>query len=88
MDDTKELISRMRDVLPKHDTMRYDTAAKHLDWETVKFGSFSAAECKNKWVKVSANVSRYQLLFFLEAKRKRFIYCNYIRSPYILQCVI
>jgi len=55
-DHTKELISRIRVNLPKHDMCRYNTGSDRLDWAMIKFRSYSADECREQWTIVMSKV--------------------------------
>ena len=55
------LLERIRTMLPDTDGMKYKTTEAHFDWEKVGFGVFTGDMCKQKWQKVSTEVSFYWL---------------------------
>lgn len=57
-EDCLTLLERIRSVLPDGDTLKYKTTESHFDWEKVGFGNFTGDMCKQKWQKVSTEVSR------------------------------
>lgn len=57
-EDCLTLLERIRSLLPDGDTMKYKTTESHFDWEKVGFGVFTGDMCKQKWQKVSTEVSQ------------------------------
>lgn len=57
-EDCLTLLERIRSLLPDGDTMKYKTTESHFDWEKVGFGGFTGDMCKQKWQKVSTEVSQ------------------------------
>lgn len=57
-EDCMTLLERIRSLLPDGDTMKYKTTESHFDWEKVGFGAFTGDMCKQKWQKVSTEVSQ------------------------------
>uniref|UniRef100_A0A6Q2XRK6 HMG box domain-containing protein n=1 Tax=Esox lucius TaxID=8010 RepID=A0A6Q2XRK6_ESOLU len=60
-EDCLTLLERIRSLLPDSDAMKYKTTESHFDWEKVCFGSFTGDMCKQKWAKVSTEVSQSHL---------------------------
>ena len=56
-DDLNTLINNLAKCLPKNDSAKYSTLIDKLDWDKVKFASYSAQECKDKWFEVMNRVS-------------------------------
>lgn len=59
-EDCLTLLERIRSLLPDGDAMKYKTTESHFDWEKVCFGGFTGDMCKQKWAKVSTEVSQSQ----------------------------
>lgn len=57
-EDCLMLLERIRGMLPDGDSLKYKTTESHFDWDKVGFGSFSGDMCKQKWQKVSTEVSQ------------------------------
>lgn len=60
-EDCLTLLERIRSLLPDGDAMKYKTTESHFDWEKVCFGSFTGDMCRQKWQKVSTEVSERHL---------------------------
>ncbi|KAI9557323.1 hypothetical protein GHT06_017151 [Daphnia sinensis] len=60
--DTLELLERIRKACPKDDVMKYDSRVNHVDWEAIKFGEYSADQCKTRWLDIQAHLRHYRLL--------------------------
>uniref|UniRef100_A0A3B4WXZ1 Upstream binding transcription factor, like n=1 Tax=Seriola lalandi dorsalis TaxID=1841481 RepID=A0A3B4WXZ1_SERLL len=56
-EDCLTLLERIRNLLPDGDAMKYKTTESHFDWEKVCFGSFTGDMCRQKWQKVSTELS-------------------------------
>lgn len=54
--DLNTLINNLAKCLPKNDVSKYSTLVEKLDWEKVRFGRYTAQECKDKWFQVMARV--------------------------------
>ncbi|XP_076810928.1 nucleolar transcription factor 1-like [Clavelina lepadiformis] len=76
-EDTNNLLSRMLCNLSKPDTMKYTSMLDKLAWDKVKFGNFSADDCKLKWTTLSREVRKYRTLTELVIDAK-----EYLRDPY------
>lgn len=59
-EDCLTLLERIQSLLPDGDAMKYKTTESHFDWEKVCFGDFTGDMCKQKWAKVSTEVSQSQ----------------------------
>lgn len=57
-EDSLMLLERIRSLLPDADGMKYKTTESHFDWDKVGFGVFTGEMCKQKWQKVSTEVSQ------------------------------
>lgn len=57
-EDCLMLLERIRSILPDLDSMKYKTTESHFDWEKVAFGAYSGDICKQKWQKLSTEVSQ------------------------------
>lgn len=56
-DDLTTLINNVAKCLPKNDFGKYKTSIEKLDWEKIKFGNYTADECKEKWNQITLKVS-------------------------------
>merc|ERR1719282_1638954 len=61
-DDLQILLNRIEMQLPKDDHVKYDSRARKLDWEMIKFKEFSAEECKKYWEYIQARIRRFRIL--------------------------
>ena len=43
------LLNRIELQLPKDDHVKYDSRARKLDWDQIKFKDYSAEDCKKYW---------------------------------------
>lgn len=56
-DEVLELLERIETVLPNDEkSLKYSTMADKLDWEKVKFASYTGKECKEQWIHVTTKV--------------------------------
>jgi upstream-binding transcription factor len=62
----KEVMSRLLDnieaQLPKEDHVKYDSRAKKLDWDKIKFDEYSAEQCKKLWHYVQDRIRRFRIM--------------------------
>ncbi|KAG8234923.1 hypothetical protein J437_LFUL015331 [Ladona fulva] len=78
-----ELMKRMEKSIPARDSLRFDSRVEKLDWEEVRFGSYTAAECKEMWNKIQKRLRRYRLLRELLEDAKTWVtqpWTNFYRS--------
>lgn len=61
-EELSQLISNLTICLPKCDNVKYSTLIEKLDWEKVRFGSYSASECKEKWMQIMTRLRRFRTL--------------------------
>jgi len=61
-EDLNTLINNLAKCLPKNDVAKFSTLVEKLDWEKVRFGGYSAQECKDKWFQVMSRLRRYRTL--------------------------
>ena len=43
------LLNRIELQLPKDDHVKYDSRARKLDWDQIKFKDYSSEDCKKYW---------------------------------------
>jgi len=48
-EDLQMLLNRIELQLPKDDHVKYDSRARKLDWDQIKFKDYSAEDCKKYW---------------------------------------
>merc|ERR1712223_1707045 len=62
----KEVLSKLLDnieaQLPKEDHVKYDSRAKKLDWEKIRFDQYSGDQCKNLWYYVQDRIRRFRIM--------------------------
>ncbi|XP_067118779.1 nucleolar transcription factor 1-A-like [Centruroides vittatus] len=61
-EELSQLISNLTICLPKYDNVKYSTLIEKLDWEKVRFGNYSASECKEKWMQIMTKLRRFRTL--------------------------
>ena len=61
-EDLQILLNRIEMQLPKDDHVKYDSRARKLDWEQIKFKEFSAEDCKKYWEYIQARIRRFRIL--------------------------
>ncbi|KAM9321777.1 LOW QUALITY PROTEIN: upstream binding transcription factor, like [Pholidichthys leucotaenia] len=76
-EDVLTLLERIRTVLPDSDAMKYKPTESHFDWEKVRFSSFTAEMCRQKWTKVSTEVRKYRTMTELIVDAIEFV-----KNPY------
>lgn len=62
LEDLGHLVANLATCLPPNDLVKYNTMVEKLDWERVRFGAYSAADCKDKWLQVMQKLRRYRTL--------------------------
>merc|ERR1739844_486432 len=62
----KDIMSKLLDnieaQLPREDHVKYDSRAKKLDWEKIKFDNYSADHCKKLWYYVQDRIRRFRIM--------------------------
>ena len=62
----KEVLSKLLDnieaQLPKEDHVKYDSRAKKLDWEKIRFDQYSGDQCKKLWYYVQDRIRRFRIM--------------------------
>ena len=62
----KEILSKLMDQieaqLPRDDHVKYDSRAKKLDWEKIKFAHYSGEQCKKLWFYIQDRIRRFRIL--------------------------
>lgn len=92
-EDCLTLLERIRSLLPDADSLKYKTTESHFDWDKVGFGNFTGDMCKQKWQKVSTEVSQLTVRAHADmrvcgmAKTDSVIMCFYMFLQDIL-CVV
>ncbi|XP_050039503.1 nucleolar transcription factor 1-like [Dermacentor andersoni] len=62
VDELGQLVSNLAQCLPPNDLVKYTTMVEKVDWEKVCFGSYTAAQCKEKWAQLMQKLRRYRTL--------------------------
>jgi upstream-binding transcription factor len=62
MNDDRELFKRIKLNIPPNDTSKYNTREKNLNWDSISFNDYTAAECKTRWLVVQKKCRRYRFL--------------------------
>uniref|UniRef100_T1IJD1 HMG box domain-containing protein n=1 Tax=Strigamia maritima TaxID=126957 RepID=T1IJD1_STRMM len=60
--DIKRLFNQVKKSLPDKDAIKYSTAVDLLDWNKMKFNSFTGAECKAKLLELMESTRCYRTL--------------------------
>lgn len=61
-EDLQILLNKIELQLPKDDHVKYDSRARKLDWEQIKFKEYSAEECRKFWEHIQARIRRFRIL--------------------------
>ncbi|CAL1295277.1 unnamed protein product [Larinioides sclopetarius] len=61
-DELTQLITNLSACLPRNDNVKYTTLIDKLDWEKVRFGQYTAAQCKDKWMQIVTKLRRFRTL--------------------------
>lgn len=64
-EELAQLITNLSACLPRNDNVKYTTLIDKLDWEKVRFGQYTAAQCKEKWMQIVTKVCNFASLFVL-----------------------
>jgi hypothetical protein len=60
--DDRELLKRIKLILPQNDEMKYDTRVKHLNWNLIKFQDYSSGQRKIRWMHIQSHLRHYLTL--------------------------
>lgn len=60
--DVAELLNRMELAIPENDCSSYTKRVEKLDWESIAFENYSAADCKATWTLLLKKIRRFRLL--------------------------
>ncbi|XP_023329465.1 nucleolar transcription factor 1-A [Eurytemora carolleeae] len=61
-DELQVLLDRIEHQLPRDDHVKYDSRARKLDWEQIKFKNHTAEDCKRYWEHIQARIRRFRIL--------------------------
>ncbi|XP_064480273.1 nucleolar transcription factor 1-A-like [Ornithodoros turicata] len=61
-EELNQLLQNLEKCLPANDTVKYTTMVEKVDWEKVRFSTYSAAQCKEKWSQLMQKLRRYRTL--------------------------
>lgn len=73
-EELAQLITNLSACLPRNDNVKYTTLIDKLDWEKVRFGQYTAAQCKEKWMQIVTKVCIFVFLFFLSDRTMEFFF--------------
>lgn len=71
-EELAQLITNLSACLPRNDNVKYTTLIDKLDWEKVRFGQYTAAQCKEKWMQIVTKVCTFYKSIFN-------IFCNFLQ---------
>ena len=54
--DVVTLLDQIQTVMPNDDNVKYSTMADKLEWDRVKVGHHTAADCKDQWINITTKV--------------------------------
>jgi len=54
--EVQTLLDQILAVLPNDDNVKYSTMADRLEWDTVRVGPHTPAECKEQWLGITTKV--------------------------------
>jgi len=57
--EVQTLLEQIQAVLPNDDNVKYSTMADRLEWDEVKVGEHTPAECKEQWLSITTKVPRW-----------------------------
>ena len=57
-----KLIDNIEAQLPREDHVKYDSRAKKLDWEKIKFDFYTGDQCKKMWYYVQDRIRRFRIM--------------------------
>lgn len=61
-EDLHILLNKIELQLPKDDHVKYDSRARKLDWETIRFKEHTAEDCRRYWEHIQARIRRFRIL--------------------------
>jgi len=61
-EDLHILLNKIELQLPKDDHVKYDSRARKLDWEQIRFKEHTAEECRKYWEHIQARIRRFRIL--------------------------
>lgn len=61
-EDLQELFKRMKEAIPRNDSLKYNSRVAKLDWEKIKFGKYTAEECQTRWKTIEKKLRGYRIL--------------------------
>ena len=50
------LLDQIQSVMTNDDNIKYSTMADKLEWDKVKVGDHTSAECKDQWINITTKV--------------------------------
>lgn len=56
------LLDKIEAQLPREDHVKYDSRAKKLDWEKIRFDPYTADHCKKLWYYVQDRIRRFRIM--------------------------
>lgn len=62
VEELSQLVKNLESCLPANDLVKYTTMVEKVDWERVRFSTYSAAQCKEKWMQLMQKLRRYRTL--------------------------
>lgn len=78
LEELGQLVGNLAACLPAHDLVKYSTMVEKVDWERVRFGPYSAAQCKDKWAQLMGKLRRYRTLTDLVGDAR-----EWLRRPWL-----
>ena len=57
-----KLLDHIEAQLPREDHVKYDSRAKKLDWEKIRFDPYTADHCKKLWYYVQDRIRRFRIM--------------------------
>ncbi len=57
-----KLLDQIESQLPREDHVKYDSRAKKLDWEKIKFDNYSGEQCKKIWYYIQDRIRRFRIM--------------------------
>lgn len=73
VDELNQLVTNLSTCLPKTDSTKYSTQIDKLDWEKVKFSTYTASQCKEKWSQVMTRLRRFRTLTDMVVDAKEWV---------------
>lgn len=57
-----KLLDQIEAQLPREDHVKYDSRAKKLDWEKIKFDNITGEHCKKLWFYIQDRIRRFRIM--------------------------